>query len=60
MDKLFVHIRTKGIYEVLHSGRVKIDGKWKEAIIYKNKDGEVFVRTKVDFDRAFTPFNSMD
>lgn len=46
----YVHIKTGNRYRVIHEGLMKIDGIWKDAIIYiSEKNCEVYVREYSDF-----------
>lgn len=47
--KIYIrHTKTNNIYTVVEAVKVKIDGKWHDAVAYKNED-ETFVRTLDDF-----------
>ena len=54
---MYRHIKTNKPYFILKRTKVKIDGIWKDAIVYVclyfNKDGMVWVRLKEDFELNF-------
>ncbi len=55
--RTYKHIKTGKKYIKLLSSKIKIDGIWKETIIYcclyYNKDGMIWSRLKEDFNLNF-------
>jgi hypothetical protein len=55
--KIYRHLNNGKPYLKLVKSKVKIEGEWKEAIIYLclylNKDGMIWVRTIEDFEHNF-------
>lgn len=50
----YTHNTTGKTYYRVKDIKVKTNGLWQEAIEYKNKEGEEFVRIKCDFINSFT------
>lgn len=49
------YVYKENIYEVVGPGKMKHpeSGEWINAIIYKNSDGEVFIRERIQFFSKF-------
>ena len=46
----YVHTKTGNRYRVIQESLMKIDGTWKDAIVYvSEKNGEMYVREYSDF-----------
>lgn len=46
----YVHIKTGNRYRFIQECLMKIDGTWKDAVIYESeKNGEIYVREYSDF-----------
>jgi hypothetical protein len=55
---IFRHKTKGGIYGVLNMfAKVKINGEWVPAVIYRDERGEQYVRTLEEFTLAFEPIN---
>ena len=51
---IYVHTKTGNRYRIVQECLMKIDGKWKDAIVYiSEKNGEMFVREYNDFTLNF-------
>lgn len=54
-DKIYTYKGKK--YRIFAESKMKIDGKWKDCIIYQtlyfNQDGWIWVRTKEEFFKLF-------
>lgn len=50
-----MHNRTGEGYEVIGNPDMKVEGEWRDAILYRNQYNGVYVRTKWSFERSFTP-----
>lgn len=46
-----------GEYEVLANPQVKIEGTWVDGVLYRNKEGRLFVRTLYAFNASFSPYH---
>ena len=47
---IYVHIKTGNRYRIIQECLMKIEGTWKEAVVYvSEKDGEMYVREYSDF-----------
>ena len=47
---IYVHIKTGNRYRIIQECLMKIDGTWKDAVVYvSEKDGEMYVREHNDF-----------
>jgi hypothetical protein len=47
---IYVHTKTGNKYRIIQECLVKIDGTWKDAIVYvSEKNGEMYVREYNDF-----------
>ena len=47
---IYVHTKTGNRYRIVQECLMKIDGKWKDAIVYvSEKNGEMYVREYNDF-----------
>ncbi len=53
----YIYNENSNIYTVTDSGKMKSGNGWVVCIIYKNEQGEIFVREKSDFDKKFTTFD---
>ena len=56
---IVMHKKTGNLYQLIDDCKLKINGKWVDAVIYQGKDKETgktryFVREKSDFDIRFT------
>ena len=57
---IIMHNKTGNLYQLIDDEcKVKINGKWVDAVIYQGKDKETgrikcFIREKSDFDSHFT------
>lgn len=51
----YIHTKTGNLYLALYTCKVKINGEWVEGMAYRRAkfDGELFVRSKEDFDKNF-------
>ena len=51
---IYVHNKTGNRYRIIQECLMKIDGKWKDAIVYISEvNGEMFVREYNDFTLNF-------
>lgn len=51
---IYVHTKTGNRYRIVRECLMKIDGKWKDAIVYVSEvNGEMFVREYNDFTLNF-------
>ena len=47
---IYVHTKTGNRYRIIQECLMKIDGTWKDAVVYvSEKDGEMYVREYSDF-----------
>lgn len=47
---IYVHTKTGNRYRIIQECLMKIDGTWKDAVVYvSEKDGEMYVREYNDF-----------
>ena len=47
---IYVHIKTGNKYRIIQECLMKIDGTWKDAVVYvSEKNGEMYVREYSDF-----------
>lgn len=51
---IYIHTKTGNRYRIIQECLMKIDGKWKDAIVYISEvNGEMFVREYNDFTLNF-------
>lgn len=49
-DFIYIHTKTGNRYRVIQECLMKIDGTWKDAVVYvSEKNGEMYVREYSDF-----------
>lgn len=53
-DFIYIHLNTGNRYRVIQECLMKIDGTWKNAIVYvSEEEGEMYVRESKDFRLNF-------
>ena len=52
--KQYIHDSTGNPYYLVDTILFKYNGKWVDAIIYRNPQGQVFGRTLEDFNEKFS------
>lgn len=58
-NKIYIYNRNK--YRIFAETQMKVDGVWKDCVIYQtlyhNQDGWIWVRTKEEFFESFKEIN---
>lgn len=49
----YIHYRNKKSYITLNYCKMQTNNIWLDSIIYKNEEGEIFVRELSDFENKF-------
>lgn len=51
----YLHNKSQVLYNFIKPALFQNEkGEWRDAIIYKNEEGMVFVRLREDFEKSFT------